>query len=83
VVIKKANWFLSLTGSAMLALHLFGGVALALTAIQCVEDGQCQGIAGSDLLKGTDGYNQMYADEGDDVSRGFGGRRPHQGQRPR
>lgn len=49
-----------------------GGVALALTSIQCVQDGACQGTGESDLLMGTDGRNQIYAREGNDVLRGFG-----------
>lgn len=53
-------------------LVLASGVALALNTINCESNETCRGTARADLMKGTDGFNEMYGRDGNDTLKGFG-----------
>lgn len=64
-------------------LVVAGGAALALTVTQCAQNVACEGTAGPDLLKGSDGNDRMYGHERADVLRGRDGNDFLEGQQGR
>lgn len=55
-----------------LTVLLTSGVALALNTINCKEGARrCVGTDRPDLMRGTDGFDQMYGRDGDDTLKGF------------
>lgn len=56
-----------------LAVLLSSGVALALNTINCEEGARrCVGTDRPDLMRGTDGFDQMFGRDGSDTMKGFG-----------
>jgi Ca2+-binding RTX toxin-like protein len=68
-----------LLSTMALAVLLASGVALAINTIQCKTisfesgNGTCYGTPKRDLMRGTDGHNDMYALASADTLKGFGG----------
>lgn len=61
-----------LLAATALAVLLSSGVALALNTINCKTNQVCTGTERADLMKGTDGFNEMYGRDGNDILKGFG-----------
>jgi hypothetical protein len=51
---------------------LTGAVALAINTINCKTNQVCTGTDRADLMKGTDGFNDMRGRDGNDTLKGFG-----------
>jgi Ca2+-binding RTX toxin-like protein len=61
-----------LLATMALAILAASGVALALNTINCKTNQVCTGTKRADLMKGTNGFNEIHARGNDDTLKGFG-----------
>jgi Ca2+-binding RTX toxin-like protein len=69
---EKVRRTILLLAATALAVLLSSGVALALNTINCKTNQVCTGTKRADLMKGTNGFNEIHARGNDDTLKGFG-----------